>query len=308
VRANETNGEQPTAPRHSLLKAAVFLSLCTILLTRGVAVATAHGEFEIVVPIETVVFAPKDSVTVLRTTPTPEGLEGQTCAVVARAINQSSVHPGNDLAVESLTTTLLSDVEGESGGTVTATDTMVLDNQILIHLVMGPDEVFSAGIEVLFDCPPEETTTTAPPVPTTSTFPPSSTTTPVDTTTIPEATTTTIVATTITEGPTTTTVPSDTTTTIPDEVLVYTGPPDESLLLLAIAATASGVLLLVGERSTVLSRIGVLAGYGRRCKECQREALFLTPHGRLCMTHTRRALDDDTELWLPKKLKPRHWH
>lgn len=90
--------------------------------------------------------------------------------------------------------------------------------------------------------------------------------------------------------------------------MVYTGPPDERLLLLAIAATASGVLLLGAERSLALSRVGVVGGYFRRCKQCQREAVFHTPHGKLCMTHTRVALDDDAELWLPKKLKPPTQH
>jgi len=29
----------------------------------------------------------------------------------------------------------------------------------------------------------------------------------------------------------------------------------------------------------------------------------MTPHGRLCMTHTRMALNGDEELWMPSKLK-----
>ena len=75
------------------------------------------------------------------------------------------------------------------------------------------------------------------------------------------------------------------------------------LVLAAFAMTASGALLLVGERSAVTSRAGSLVFFRRRCENCQREAEYATPHGRLCRPHTRMALNDDDVLWMPKKLR-----
>jgi hypothetical protein len=103
-------------------------------------------------------------------------------------------------------------------------------------------------------------------------------------------------------------VPKVTTTTIEDEELARTGPPDGRLVLMAVAMTASGVLLLVGERTAAFAGVGPLSFYRRRCKQCQREAEFMTPHGRLCSTHTRMALNSDDELWMPSKMKRRSRH
>jgi hypothetical protein len=100
-------------------------------------------------------------------------------------------------------------------------------------------------------------------------------------------------------------VPKVTTTTIEDEELARTGSPDGRLALMAVAIITSGVLLLVGERTAAFSGVGSLSFYRRRCKHCHREAEFMTPHGRLCMTHTRMALDGDDELWMPSKLRRR---
>lgn len=237
----------------------------------------------------------------LRAHPVPNGLVGETCSVIAQSLNQSSVHPGNDLIIESHTRIVLVDVEAEPGGTVTATDVMVLSNQVLIILVMGPDEVFSARIDVLFDCPPEPTTTTSPTMSTTTTVANSTT------TTLGESTTT-IDAVSTTTSPGSTTVPKVTTTTIEAEELARTGSPDGRLALMAVAMATSGVLLLVGERSAAFSGVGSLSFYHRRCKLCHREAEFVTPHGRLCKTHTLMAMNGDEELWMPSKLKRRSQH
>ena len=319
MRAKEANGERPTALPRVVLRLSAGILFYLLLLTAAATVAASEGAFEIVVSIETVVRAPEDSETVIRAHPVPNGLVGETCSVIAQSLNQSSVHPGNDLIVESQTRIVLIDVEAEPGGTVTATDVMVLGDQVLISLVMGPDEVFSAGIDVLFDCPPEPTTTTSPTMSTTTTVANSTTTTlgesttttdAVSTSTVIEGSTTTTadVPTTTSPGATSTTTVPTTTTTIEDEVLVRTGPPDGRLALMAVAMTTSGVLLLVGERTAALSGVGSLSSYRRRCKQCHREAEFMTPHGRLCMTHTRMALDGDEELWMPSKLKTRSRH
>jgi len=299
VRVKKVNGERPTGlPRLVLLLSAGILS-SALILTAAVSVAAGEGAFEIVVSIETVVRAPEDSETVLRADPVPSGLIGETCSVIAQSLNQSSVHPGNDLIVESQTRIVLIDVEAEPGGTVTATDVMVLGDQVIISLIMGPDELFSAGIDVLFDCPPEPTTTTSPTSSTTTTVATSTTTTlEVSVTTIDAVSTTTSPGST-----STTTVPHVTTTTIEAEELPRTGSDDGRLALMAVAITTSGVLLLVGERTAAFSGVGSLAFYRRRCNNCHRDAEFMTPHGRLCTTHTRMALNGDEELWMPSKLK-----
>lgn len=288
--------------------ARVVLGVAAILLfTIGVSlVASGDDGFEIVVPVETVVYAPQGSTTELASEPVPAELVGQTCAVTARAENQSSVHPGNDLIVESGTRVVLEDVEAEAGGVVTSTDTMALADSIVIALVMGPDEVFSAGLDVLLDCPPDSTTSS-----TTTSVPETTTSTGMETTTTEIlSSTTTVKPSTTTTGPSTTstTTPGTTTTSIPatttstDEVLVYTGPPDPTLALPAIALVAMGVLLLMGERLLAMER-GILTRPARRCEHCSRAAEFTTPHGKLCRLHTKRALNDDEALWMPTKLK-----
>jgi hypothetical protein len=304
MRAKEASGERPTVLPRLVLRLSAGIVFCWLLLTAAATVAASEGAFEIVISIKTVVRAPEDSETLLRAHPVPNGLVGETCSVIAQSLNQSSVHPGNDLIVESQTRIVLIDVEAEPGGTVTATDVMMLGDQVLISLVMGPDEVFSAGIDVLFDCPPEPTTTTSPTMSTTTTVA-NSTTTP----TRESTTTTDAVSTTTSPGATsTTTVPKVTTTTIEHEELARTGSPDGRLALMAVAIITSGVLLLVAERTTALSGVGSLSFYRRLCKQCHREAEFTTPHGRLCITHTRTALDGDEELWVPSKLKRRSQH
>lgn len=302
MRAKQANGEQPTTLPRFVLPLLVGILFCWLLLTAAATDAATDAAFEIVVSIETVVRAPEGSETVLRTDPVPSGLVGESCSVSAQSLNQTSVHPGNDLTIESQTSIVLVDVEAEPGGTVAATDVMVLGDEVIISLVMGPDEVFSAGIDARFDCPPEPTTTTSLTISNTTIVANSTT------TSLEETTTTTETVTTTTSPGTTSTTSVPTVTTTPIEELVHTGPPDGRLGLIAVAITTSGVLLLVGERTAAFSGVRPLSFYRRRCKQCHREADFMTPHGRLCTTHTRIALDGDQELWMPSKLNRSSWH
>ena len=271
-------------------------------------VAAQEDDFEIIVPISTVVRAPEGSETVLSTTPTPEDLIGESCEVSARSENQSSVHPDNDLVVASGGSQIVvHDVEAQPGGVVTATDTLVLGEEIVISLIMGRDEVFSAGIEVGFQCPPVAVTTTT--EATTTTAP--TTTTTAAATTITTGDTTTTVAPTTTMPPTTSLAP--TTTTIPDEVLrttitqalPFTGPQQEGLGLFGVAVGAIGVLLLVAARAREPVTLSLSFTWDPHCARCDRTAIFLTPHGRLCFGHTKRALDEDPRLWVPMRLDQR---
>ena len=161
------------------------------------------------IPITTVVKADEGSITRLATADTPAELVGLSCVGVARAVNQPSVHAGNDLIVASGDDSIVvKDVERAPNAVTTAAGTLDLASTITVSLRMGPDEVFSGGfVFTLGDCEPPTTTTTTTEPPggstTTTTEPPGGTTT---TTTEPPGGSTT----------TTTEPPGGTTTTIPD--------------------------------------------------------------------------------------------
>lgn len=211
---------------------------------------------EISISISRFVRAPEGSETVLTAVDVPGPFIGKVCAVLAESENQRSVHPGNDLVVSSgASEVILRDVEGKRDGVVVAEGDLELGPQIVVTLVMGPDEVFSAGMTVVVDCSldPPDTTTTAP----------AETTTTVEV--LPTEVTTTLPA------EVTTTLPAEPGTTIPDEVLPtevttstfpvevlptevsatvlpFTGPRTENLSLLALALAGAGILVLVATR------------------------------------------------------------
>ena len=225
--------------------------LVAMLMTIGfaglAAAVTGDEEFTIVIPIDTVVSAPEGSTTVLATAPVGEEFAGQVCSVATRAENQESVHPGNNLTVASgSSVVVLEDVESGANVVVTADGELVLGTEIVVSLVMGPDELFSAGLEVHVSCSSVGVTTTT-----------------------LEATTTTVGATTTSGGQVgSTTLPSEeptstvedtvqgtvvTTTTVDDEVeaveiLPFTGSERDGLLVLAASAIAFGSILLVSTR------------------------------------------------------------
>lgn len=184
----------------------VGLAAVAVYVSILATAASAAPAFEVTIPVDTVVRAPEGSITDFEPViQVPEENQGQECSVVAHAQNQTSVHPDNDLLVTSGSSqVVIPDVEAEPGGTVEGEGTLVLGTTIVVSLRMGPDGVFSAGFDVIVDCPPDETTTT---------------TTDVTTTTTEATTTTTEVTTTSTEVTTTTTIATTTSTTIPEEVM-----------------------------------------------------------------------------------------
>ena len=163
------------------------LAAIVVLFVIGVPLARAAA-FEIV--IDTVVTAGEGSITVLATADTPPDLVGFSCAGVAQATNQPSVHPGNDLIVASGDDSIvLQDVEREPGAVTTVEALLTLGPTVNVALRMGPDEVFSGGLVfTIGECTPP-TTTTEPA--TTTTEPATTTTEPATTTTEPATTTTT---------------------------------------------------------------------------------------------------------------------
>jgi hypothetical protein len=192
-----------------------------VAFTLATAVAAVEG-FEITIPITTVVRAPEGSVTELESRSVPEEFVGQSCAVIGESQNQDSVHPNNDLLVVSGgSSATLPDVERESGGRIVGSGRVVLGSEIVVSLVMGSDEVFSAGMVIFVDCSPIETTTT----------------------TIPDEVLPTVV--------TPTTLPPE---VLPTEVvapstLPFTGAESDDLALIALALTGTGILFLVATRS-----------------------------------------------------------
>lgn len=119
---------------------------------------TCPGEFSL--PISTVVRSAEGSQTLLATVDVDPSAVGETASITAVAENQSSVHPGNDLVVASGgTEVVLEDVERAPGVETVADGTLTLGTTVTVTLVMGPDEVFSAGITITIVCedaPPPE--------------------------------------------------------------------------------------------------------------------------------------------------------
>jgi hypothetical protein len=134
------------------------LAAIAALFVIGMPVARATT---IEISIDTVVRAEEGSITVLATTDTPPDLIGMSCVGVAEAINQPSVHPGNDLIVASGDDSIvLKDVEREPGAVTTAEALLTLGPTVTVSLRMGPDEIFSGGLVfTIGECAPPTTTT-----------------------------------------------------------------------------------------------------------------------------------------------------
>jgi len=235
-------------PGWRLKISALVLAVMALVLAFGqLASAQTNEGFSLTIPLETVVFAPWFSNELLATEPVPTQFAGQSCEVAAISHNQESVHPESDLFVRSGgSEVVLLGVEDEPGGVVEASGQLVLGSEITVTLRLGPDAVFSAGLDVVIDCAGQATTTTI------------------------EATTTTLAATTTTSevGSTSVTAPpEETTTTVEDEVLgtvvtsttvadevedlevlPLTGSVDGAWAFLAGGLLALGGILLVGSR------------------------------------------------------------
>jgi hypothetical protein len=131
----------------------VAAALGAIMVMGMAAPALAAPGYSVLIPIDTVVRAPAGSQTALATSPVPEEAVGQVCSVVSHAANQRSVHPGNDLIVDSGSSqVVLPNVEGIPNSTVEATGALTLGSSIEVSLLMGEDEVFSGGFDILVEC------------------------------------------------------------------------------------------------------------------------------------------------------------
>ncbi len=131
--------------------------LLSLLVFAGLAGAVyAQNPPSIVIPVDTVIYAKEGSRTLLANETVDANLGGQVCAVTAKAKNQGSVHPGNDIEIASNGNKItLFNVERAPGVDTEANGTLKLGADIDVTLVMGQDEVFSAGMDVTFDCQEE---------------------------------------------------------------------------------------------------------------------------------------------------------
>ncbi len=200
-----------------------------------VLVAVAHAA-TVSVSIDTTIHGPEGNRAALHAPVTPESIglvTGALCQVQAVGFNQRSEHPDNDVEVgDQAGFVTLADVEAVAGKITNADGLLVLPPLISFVLVMGPDEVYSGGLRVDFDCTDEPATTTTTTVATTTT------------TTPPDVTTTT--------GPPTVT----TTSTEPPPV----GPPETGGGACADGGCGPNGLLVAGLMALIGT--GILGGIG----------------------------------------------
>jgi LPXTG-motif cell wall-anchored protein len=161
----------------------VFVGLLGLLLAVSPSVAQVGV---ISIPLSTVVRDDPGTVTQLGIAEVPPDLVGRTCVGRLQSENQTSVHPGNNLVVNTGDQAeVIPDVEGQMGAVLVFTGPLTLGPTISVDLIMGSDGTFSGGLLGFFvDCPPPETTTTTTTT-TTSTTTTSTTTTTTTTTTVP---------------------------------------------------------------------------------------------------------------------------
>ena len=135
-------------------------ALVLVVVLLGAAPVLA-ATVDITIPLETVVWGPAGTQRVLAEVEVPVESRGETCRVTAVADNQDSEHPDSDLLISSdSSSVLILDVEGTAYGRVTSGGEIKLADSVKVTLTLGPDAVFSAGLDVEIDCPPFNPTTT----------------------------------------------------------------------------------------------------------------------------------------------------
>ncbi len=160
-------GKQPLVPTERKIMRRILTALIAgfaiMLLTPTVAAADGLS-----LPVETVIRAGEGSVIELGRITVDTGLAGPLCTWSASVMNQESVHPGNNIVVRSgETELLLAGVEDAELKVTSNTGSVYLADEVVVELIMGPDEVFSGGLELTIDytsCQEPTTTTTTPPV------------------------------------------------------------------------------------------------------------------------------------------------
>ncbi|MCL1594354.1 MAG: hypothetical protein M3132_08395 [Actinomycetia bacterium] len=141
-----------------------MFSLAAMLVILVAPSALAAPAF--IIPIDTVIVEPPGSFTVLADVETPPELIGATCLGFAAAENGESVHPNNDIIIETGDSeAVLEDVEGSSNKVTDASGAITLGPRVELTLHMGEDGIFSGGLVVVIDVNCTPPTTLPPPLP-----------------------------------------------------------------------------------------------------------------------------------------------
>lgn len=135
-----------------------LLALITLTLTLAVAgPADAQADTpDLTVHVDTIVDEPPGTEVTLTTVDIPVDYQNTLCDASVDTANQESIHFGNDLRVTSLTSITIAEVEDGSGVIKTGSGPILVGTQMTIELLMGPDGVFSGGLDVDFDCGGDE--------------------------------------------------------------------------------------------------------------------------------------------------------
>ena len=161
----------------------VFTGIVGAAALLGAGGASAQVVEDIIsIPVDSVLRAPVNSVTLVASAPVPGEFQGTDCIAEVEVDNQESEHDGNDLIVASGGTSgVVENFEAEAFGVRTVEIPLTLGATVDVSLRMGPDEISSGGVFITVDCAESVPPTTEPPTtepPTTeppATVPPEST-------------------------------------------------------------------------------------------------------------------------------------
>lgn len=147
-------GNRGAARRHRARSIAVVAVLFLLVSLLGATAAFAAVGFEVDIDVDdTIVAAPGTIHQVDDEDDIPAEAIGQQCTVRSVGLNQDSVHPDNDLIVESAgTTVILPDVERTAGQITEGIGTLTLGNIIVVSVRLGSDGVFSADHRLEVRC------------------------------------------------------------------------------------------------------------------------------------------------------------
>ena len=149
------------------MKRLLFFSgiLGAVTLVGGGAVVSAQVVEDIIsIPVDSVLRAPANSLTLVASAPVPGEFVGVACIAEVEVDNQQSEHDGNDLIVASGSTSgVVENFESEAFGVRTVEIPLTLGSTVDVSLRMGPDEISSGGVFLTVDCTQSVPPTTEPP-------------------------------------------------------------------------------------------------------------------------------------------------
>lgn len=174
----------------------VFSGILGAAALLGAGVASAQVAEDIIsIPVDSVLRAPANSVTLVASAPVPGEFQGTDCIAEVEVDNQESEHDGNDLIVTSGGTSgVLENFETEAFGVRTVEIPLTLGATVDVSLRMGPDEISSGGVFITVDCAVSVPPTTEPPTTEPPTTEPPATVPPESTVPGPSTPTTTVVS------------------------------------------------------------------------------------------------------------------